>query len=444
MAYSAVTLPLTGTGDATAAPAVDLIGGRAYQAVKLIDGLEGSTLAFIAKQTTPDAADIGMVMRNIASSAFNQAVVGAVGITSGSSAVELTSAGSTRLVGQFTLANPTTAVTVSNPTTAVTITNPTTAVTISNPTTALDANLSSVGSTKLVGQVTVANPTTAVNVANPTTSITLSSQHTVTADLSSVGSTKLIGQVTVGNPTTAVTVSSGVILGGGSTANALGSVALLAGSTGNVVGAVAVTSGLVLGAGSSANTLGAVAVVPGTTGITLGSVALLGGSSANMLGTVVLSSATTGITVGSVALLSGTTANTVGSAALLAGGNTIGSVQPGLGSSANYWFQQSIPFSSGNVSRTTVNTTVDVSIIAANASRKAMTIANLSTVQTVALGLTTAITTTALANVHVFLAPITQVTFGMNKDFPLYLGPVRGINISSTTVAGGVSVLEFS
>lgn len=95
-------------------------------------------------------------------------------------------------------------VSISNPTTAVTITNPATAVTVSNPTTS----------------VTLTNPATAVNVAN---------QPTV--DLSSVGSTRLVGRVEINTPTTLVSVSSGVILAAGSSANVLGAVAQGNGST---------------------------------------------------------------------------------------------------------------------------------------------------------------------------------------------------------------------
>lgn len=215
MAYTAVTLPLTGTGDATAAPACDIVDSKAYQAMKLMDGAEGSTVPVPALGTTPGTTDHGLVVRPIGSTAHNQAIVGAVGLTSGSSEVALSSVGSTRLVGQVTVANPTTSVDVANPTTAVNVAN--------QPT----VDLSSVGSTRLVGRVDVNNPTTSVTISNPTTSVTVTNISTA---------------VTVTNPTTAVTVSSGVVLGAGSTANSLGSVALLAGSTGNTVGAVAVTN----------------------------------------------------------------------------------------------------------------------------------------------------------------------------------------------------------
>lgn len=381
-----VGLPLTGAGDATAQVAVDVINGEAFQRVKLFDATEGSTVPITAKATTPGAADGGMVVRPIGSTAFNQAVVGSVGLTSGSSAVELTSAGSTRLVGR---------------------------VDINNATTALDANLTSVGSTKLVGKVDVNNPTTAVS---------LSSQHTFTlgnpttaveANLSTVGSTRLVGRVDVNNPTTAVSLSSVHTV-----------------TVGNPTTAVTVSSGVILGAGSSANMLGQVQAT-GTTKVDVSSGLILGaGSSANVLGSVTLSSVTTAITVGSVALLPGA--------------STVGSVQQGAGSSANFWYTQPLAFSSANAARTTVNTSADIAVIAANAARKALVIANLSTAQIVGLGMSTGAVTTGLTNVNLFLPPNSQLTFGYSGGLPLFTGPFRGINISSTAIAGGVAVIEFT
>lgn len=181
MAYTAVNLPLTGAGDATAAPAVDLIGGLAWQGVKLFDATEGSTVPIIAKAATPDAADPGMVVRFVPTTADAGAVTVKNPTTAVDAAATLTSAGSTRLVGRVDVNNPTTSVSLSSQHT----------VTIGNPTTAVQANLTSEGSTRLVGQVTVANPTTAVE-----------------ANLSSLGSSKLVGRVDVNNPTTAVSLSS--------------------------------------------------------------------------------------------------------------------------------------------------------------------------------------------------------------------------------------------
>lgn len=114
------------------------------------------------------------------------------------------------------------------------------------------------------------------------------------------------------------------------------------------------------------------------------------------------------------------------------------------GTSGTYQYQQSIPFSSGNVARSSVSTTVDIQLIAANANRKALVIANRSTAQTVGIGFSTAAVTTALANVDVFLAPSAALSFGLQGNLPLYLGPLRGINLTSTTVAGSVGITEFT
>lgn len=393
-----VTYPLTGAGDTTIKIPTDRVVDLDFQYLKLTDGAAGSTLAILAKETTPGSTDAGMVVRAIGSTAFNQAVVGAVGITSGSSAVELTSAGSTRLVGRVDVNNPTTSVTITNPTTSVTITNPTSAVdaaatltsagstrlagrvTIDNPTTAVEANLSSQGSTRLVGRVDVNNPTTSVNVANPTTAVDAA------ATLTSAGSTRLAGQFTVANPTTAVEAN-------------LSSV----GST-RLVGRVDVNNPTT--SVNVANPTTSVNVANPTTSVTVTSgVILAAGSSANILGQVV----------------------------------------QGPGSSANFWFEQSIPFSSGNLARTSVATTVDVSVVAANANRKALIIQNLSTLE-IGLGFSTGAVTTALANVDWSLAARGSQNDKLVMGFsaPLFLGPIRGITLNSTAVVGSVKVLEFT
>lgn len=443
MSAATVGLPLSGSGDTTADVAVDLIGGAVYQYMKLASGTVGSTVVAPVLSSAPSAAEGGLVVRPILApsteqignvgqaqstpgSSDNYWWVRTVGSAAGSTVVDAqaSSAGSTKLFGQVTVANPTTSVTITNPSTAVTITNPTTAVTVSNPTTS----------------VTLTNPTTAV-------------------DLTSAGSTRVVGTVNV---------TSGVVLGAGSSANTVGSVALVAGSSGNmlgqvaqgpgstsiapwyvistaaagagsttvdanlssagstrVVGTVNVSSGVVLGAGSSANTLGAIAQGAGST--TVAPWYVISTASAGAGSTVVdanLSSEGSTKVVGTVNVSSG--------------------VLLGAGTSATYQYMQSIPFSTGNVARTSVSTTVDTQVIASNASRKALVIANGSTTQTVGLGLTTAAVTTARANINLYLPPTTQVSFASNGDFPLYLGPVRGINLTSTTVTGGVIVTEFS
>ena len=116
----------------------------------------------------------------------------------------------------------------------------------------------------------------------------------------------------------------------------------------------------------------------------------------------------------------------------------------GAGTTATFQYVQPIAFSSGNVSRSSVASSVDVQIVAANANRKAMVIGNRSTAQTVGIGFSTGAVTTALANVDIFLAPSAALTFGFPGGLPLYLGPLRAINLTSTSVAGSVSVTEFS
>lgn len=424
MSYTAVTLPLTGAGDATAAPAVDVVDGKAYQAMKLMDGTEGSTVPIPALGTTPGSTAHGLIVRPIGSTAHNQAVVGAVGLTSGSSEVALTSAGSTRLVGRVTLENPTTVVTVSS-----------------------GVVLGAGSTANALGAVALLAGTSANTIGNVTVSnlSTGGGSTTVDANLSSAGSTKVVGTVNV---------SSGVVLGGSTQMTGLIS------SGTQTIGTVVLTSGGILGASTAAigqltsgtQTIGSVQLSSaGTTG-SIGSVALLAGSTANVVGAVANSSGTQ--TIGSVQLTSAGTTGSIGSVALLAGSSAsvigqaaISSANPiylGLGTSATYNFMQSIPFSSGNAARTTINSSIDVSVIAANANRKALIIASVSTAQVVALGLTTAAVTTGLVGVSLYLEPMKQVSFGLQGGLPLFLGPVRGINITSTAVGGGLAVTEFT
>jgi hypothetical protein len=171
-----------------------------------------------------------------------------------------------------------------------------------------------------------------------------------------------------------------------------------AGSTSAVLGSVSVSSGVVLGAGSSANTLGSVVNAAGSSDVMMGGVALSSGNP----------------------------------------------IYLGLGTTGTYQFVQSIAFSSGNIARSSVSTTIDIQIIAANANRKALIIANRSTAQTVGCGFSTAAVTTALANVDFFIGPSSFVSFGIQGGFPLARGPIRGINLTSTTVAGSVGVIEFT
>ena len=247
--------------------------------------------------------------------------------------------------------------------------------------------------------------------------------------------TQTIG--TVLNATTTNQIGS-VALVAGSSANTVGSVALLAGSSDNELGGVNLTSG------STAFLAGAFVIGNGSTGNTAGSVALLAGSSANTIGSVALIAGTTANSIGSVALVAGSSANTIGAVAV----SSANSIYLGIGTSATYQFAQSIPFSTATIARTSVSTTVDISVIAANANRKALVIANGSTTQTVSLGFSTAAVTTGLANATVYLAAApgagSVISFGIHGGLPLYTGPIRGINLTSTTVAGGIFVTEWT
>lgn len=193
---SQVAFPLTGAGDATAIAATDEIGGAHYQRLKIFDGTEGSTIPFVARETTPGSTDPGMVVRPIGSTAFAQAVT----LTNPTTAVNV--------------ANPTTAVTVTNISTAVTVTNPTTAVNVANPTTAVNVanqptvDLSSVGSTRSVGTVNVSSGVVLGGSTAFIGLITSGVQNIGTVGLSSDGSTRVVGTVTVLNPTTAVNVAN--------------------------------------------------------------------------------------------------------------------------------------------------------------------------------------------------------------------------------------------
>tara|TARA_R110000868_G_scaffold142759_1_gene360202 strand:- start:6541 stop:7218 length:678 start_codon:yes stop_codon:yes gene_type:complete len=153
------------------------------------------------------------------------------------------------------------------------------------------------------------------------------------------------------------------------------------------------------------------------------------------------------LVAGSSANVVGSVTNAAGSSAVMMGGVALSSGNPvylGAGTTATSQFVQTIAYSSANLARTTVNTSADVSIIAANANRKALIIASNSTAQTVALSLSTAAPTTGLANANLYLPATSYVTFGLPGGLPLFTGPIRGINITSTAVAGGVSVCEFT
>lgn len=380
-----VGLPLTGSGDATAQVATDEIGGAHYQRMKLHDAADGSTVPARILETTPGSTDGGLVVRPIGSTEHYQAIVGTViaavagqvGLSSGSSAVELTSAGSTRLAGRFDINN--------------------------QPT----VDLSSVGSTRLVGRVTVDSPSTvytvngAVGITSGASAVGITSGSSA-VELTSAGSTRLVGRVTLDSPSTVYTVN----------------------------GAVGITSGA-----------SAVGITSGSSAVELTSA-----GSTRSVGTV-----NQGTPAGTSAdawwVRTVTTGSAGGSTAvdLSSGGSTrtVGVVGQGPGSSASPWFVRDLGYTSGLTSRSSVATSVDIQVVAGTSARQAMIVANRSTVQTVGIGFSTGVVTTALANVDVFIPPSQHISFGFQGTLPLYLGPLRAINLTSTAVAGSVAVTQF-
>lgn len=84
-----VALPLTGSGDSTAAVATDRIAGREFQWVKIANGVVGETRGFEGAETTPGSTAFGLVVRNIppevqvVSQDAPWVFVGSVDVTSG-------------------------------------------------------------------------------------------------------------------------------------------------------------------------------------------------------------------------------------------------------------------------------------------------------------------------------------------------------------------------
>lgn len=395
-------------------------GGPGSSAVDANLTSAGSTrLVGVVGQSTPGSSDNYFWTRNISAG-------------SGSTVVDINSiSSSTAHIGD---------VSISNPTTSVTISNPTTSVTISNPSTTVDANLSSAGSTRLVGKMDINSISSStahlgdVSISNPTTSVTVTSGVVLGAGSSAntIGSVALVAGTT-GNVVGAVAVSSGVVLGAGSSANTLGSVTLAAGTSANILGAVAVTSGVVLGAGSSANTLGSVALVAGTSGNTIGSVALVAGTSANLVGGVVINSGTTAITVGSVALLAGSSANTVGSVALLAGttGNVVGAVAITSGVQTIGNLQKP-----SAAARTTFSiSTVDSTMLVPNTARFGAALYNAASCDAL-VGMSTVAVTTTSYSFKLLAGSYWEVPFG-------YTGGLRAIWTTSGGT-GGMFITEIT
>jgi hypothetical protein len=102
-----------------------------------------------------------------------------------------------------------------------------------------------------------------------------------------------------------------------------------------------------------------------------------------------------------------------------------------------------IAFSSGNAIRTTVNSSVDVAFLAANAARRAVVITNGSTGTALLVSFTTAAVSSAAAYTFQIPALGYATIGGQLGNVPLYTGPIRG-KMNSTLVAGPVYVTEFT
>jgi len=420
-----VLLPLSSTaGSTTAIVATEDIGGAQYQRMKLTDGSSGSTSPIIGATTTPGSTDMGLVVRPIPSGVQSILVTsstvhfGDVSLSSGTQTIgTVLNATSTAQIGSVSLL----AGSSSNVIGSVTLSAGSTANALGS------VALLAGSSGNMLGTVVTASGTQTIGtVLNATSTNQIGS-----VSLLAGSSANVIGSVTL------AAGSSGNMLGtvvNATSTNQIGSVALASGTTG-IMGAVQLatgTTGLIGSLVISSASTGPVSLLAGSSANIIGSVALVAGSSANILGSVTLAAVSTAVVHGAVTLAAGSSAVVIGQVSLL------------LGTSDNYNFMQSIPFSSGNAARTTVNTTINISIIAANASRKALIIASLSTLQDVALGLSTAAVTTALGNASLYLPSRGVVSFGLQGGLPLFLGPIRGINITSTTVGGGVAVTEFT
>lgn len=324
--------------------------------------------------------------------------------------------------------------------------------------TTVDANLTSAGSTKLVGQVTVANPTTSVTVSNPSTA--------VDATLTSAGSTRLVGQVTVANPTTAVTVSSGVVLGAGSSANVLGAVAQAPGSTSiapwyvistaaagagsttvdanlTSAGSTRVVGTVSLASAASTNSVAAFTVANPTTTVTVSSgVILAAGSSANVIGSVTLAAGTSANTVGSVALVAGTSANTIGSVAVV---NPTTTVEANLSSAGSTRLVGVNNYESFTVaSRTSVASSADIALFAASTAVRSRVISAISTGADLLVNLSTNVVSSASSGHDIRITAGGYFTMGgQTGNMPLYVGAVR-VKVNSTAVNSVAVGLQFT
>lgn len=119
-------------------------------------------------------------------------------------------------------------------------------------------------------------------------------------------------------------------------------------------------------------------------------------------------------------------------------------LQGGGSSSVEAWYVDGIGFTSANCSATTIATSAEAQILAANANRRSAVISNLSTAAELLIGFTTGTVSTALVNCHYRIPVAGKLTIGGQLgDVPLYLGPIRG-RLNSTTLAGVAATIQFT
>jgi hypothetical protein len=105
---------------------------------------------------------------------------------------------------------------------------------------------------------------------------------------------------------------------------------------------------------------------------------------------------------------------------------------------------QGTPFSSDNITRSTLNSSAEGQLFAANVSRDYVMITNMSTAVNLFVGLTTAAVSTLGVNAHFVIPPAQTFTLGGQLgNGPKYTGPIR-CRINSTTLTGPVIGVEFT
>ena len=202
-------------------------------------------------------------------------------------------------------------------------------------------------------------------------------------------------------------------------------------------------------------------------GITSGSseVALTSIGSTRLVGRVDINNPTTAMSVSSGVILGpGSTANTLGAVAQGAPGGssdeawwvrtvTTGATGAGstlvnanlssAGSTKIIGITDGQAFSSDSITRTTVNSSAEAQLFAANANRKYATITNLATAASLLVGMSTGAVSTAGANAHFIIPALNTYTIGGQLgNIPRYTGPLR-VRVNSTSIAGPVVGVEY-